>query len=39
MRPMICYFIIRPRVGKERNVERMKREERTDTGRKRSIDR
>lgn len=39
MRPMICYFIIRPRVGKERNMERMKREEHTDTGRKRSIDR
>lgn len=39
MRPMICYFIIRPRVEKERNMERMKREERTDTGRKRSIDR
>lgn len=28
MRPMICYFIIRPPVGKERNMERMKREER-----------
>lgn len=44
MRPMICYFIIRPRVGKERNGgENKERGERSATEnevrRKRSIDR